>query len=135
MRVVLFIFLTFISTTVFSQGIDNENVKAQMELEKKGYFGHFDYKLDEVHSINVNYSITPKVPSNTVFFSLHTPEDRPLNIVITNTQGKKLVDANFTRNEYIKEGTFDLSKLKAGKYIYLIQWEGKEAFEIPFEKK
>ncbi len=135
MRVVLFIFLTFISTSVYSQVIENENVKAQKELEKQGYFGHFGYQLDDVHNINVNYSITPKVPTSIANFNLHTPENRPLNIVVTNTQGKKLVEANFTRNEYIKEGTLDLSNLKAGKYIYLIQWDGKEAFEIPFEKK
>lgn len=135
MKKILFVLALFASASISAQGIENENIKAKKELEKKGYFGHFDYKLDDIHAVNVNYSITPKVPTSTATFSLHTPEDRPLSIVVTNSQGKQLISGEFSRNEYIKEGTLNLSSLKPGKYIYVIKWEDKEAFEIPFEKK
>lgn len=114
---------------------ENENEKAMRELEKQGYFGNFGYRPDEIHTINVNYSITPRVPTTEVNVVLHTPEPRPLSIVVLNDQGKKVKSWDVQRDEYIKEGTIDVSSLKAGKYKYAILWDGKSAYEIPFEKK
>lgn len=123
------------SYAVQAQEEENLNIKAQKEMAKKGYFGFFEYKADEIHSINVNYAIEPKEPTTEATVMLHTPYSNPLSLIVTTPQGKKVAEMTFSRDEYIKEGTVDVSGLKAGKYVYVIQWDGESVYEIPFEKK
>lgn len=134
-RLLLIATLFATSYVAQAQEEENPNIKAQKEMAKKGYFGFFEYKADEVHSINVNYAIEPKVPSSEVTVMLHTPHDNPLTMIVTTPQGKKVAEMSLSRDEYIKEGKVDVSGLKAGKYVYVIQWDGESVYEIPFEKK
>lgn len=134
-RLLLIATLFATSYVAQAQEEENPNIKAQKEMAKKGYFGFFEYKADEVHSINVNYAIEPKVPISEVTVMLHTPHDNPLTMIVTTPQGKKVAEMSLSRDEYIKEGKVDVSGLKAGKYVYVIQWDGESVYEIPFEKK
>ena len=134
-KIILIAALFATSYAAQAQEEENPNIKAQQELAKKGYFGFFEYKADEVHSINVNYSIEPKVPTTEVSVMLHTPYDNPLTMIVTTPQGKKVAELTKSRDEYIKEGKVDMSGLAAGKYVYVIQWDGENVYEIPFEKK
>lgn len=134
-RLLLIATLFATSYVAQAQEEENPNIKAQKEMAKKGYFGFFEYKADEVHSINVNYAIEPKVPTSEVTVMLHTPYDNPLTMIVATPQGKKVAEMSLSRDEYIKEGKVDVSGLKAGKYVYVIQWDGESVYEIPFDKK
>lgn len=136
MKKLLFIAALFATVSANAQvEEENLNIKAQKELAEKGYFGSFTHRVDEVHGINVNYAITPKVPTTEVSVNLHTPYNYPVSIEVTTPQGKKVASVSLKRDEYIKEGTIDVSALPAGKYMYVITWDGESAYEIPFEKK
>ena len=135
MKKLLFILSLFATAQVSAQEIENENVKAMKEMAARGYFGGFGYKVDDIHTKQVNYALTPKVPVDEVQVRLHTSVNQPLHLIITTTQGKKVAEAIFSRDEYIKEGVVDVSGLKPGKYVYVIQWGGENAHEVPFEKK
>lgn len=111
------------------------NKEAVAIMEQKGYFGHFGYQLDEIHNINVNYAITPRVPTNEIQLTLHTPEPRPLSLVIEDMNGNAKLTWKPQQAVYLHETKVDVSALPAGKYKYVIMWADKNAFEIPFEKK
>lgn len=138
MKKLLFTVALFISINSFAQSSGtpppNANELAMIEMQKKGYFGNFAYLIDEIHQINVNYSFTPKVPTNEVKFIFHTPEPRPLSLAIKDHTGKVVMTWQPTEDTYIKEGSLDVSKLKKGKYTYVILWDNNEAHEIDFEK-
>lgn len=126
----------FIGFCAFSANAQvNENEKAQAELDAKGHFGHFNYRFDEIHTINVNYAVTPKVATEKLNFTLHTPEPRPLSVAIINASGLKVKEWNPTQDSYIKEGEIDVKSLPAGNYKFVILWDKKKAHEIAFEKK
>jgi len=113
----------------------NLNELARIEQEKKGYMGNFTHVLEEKYQINVNYSFTPKVPTNEVEFLLHTPEPRPLSLAIKDANGKVVLQWAPENENYLHEGKLDVSKLKKGKYTYVIMWDGVSSHEIDFEKK
>lgn len=124
--------LTLGANSLFAQ--ENENLKAVKEMEKKGFFGNFNYRYDDIHTINVNYSITPRIPTDKVNFTLHTPEARPLSIAIVNNEGVKVRSWTPDVQHYILEGSLDVTTLPKGKYAYIILWDNKEAYRIAFEK-
>lgn len=111
------------------------NKEAMAQLQQKGYIGNFSYQLDELNRINVNYSITPKVPVNEIDLLLHTPEPRPLSLKIVDLSGNTKLEWKPLQELYLHETKVDVSKIPAGKYKYVIMWDNKAAHEIPFEKK
>lgn len=135
MKKILILIALFSVGKLSAQSPDNPNVIAQKAQEEKGYLGSVSYKLDKIHTMNINYAITPKVPTTEITVSLHTPEAQPIGMYIANSSGKKIQEFVPSSNGYIKEGVMDISKLKPGKYVYVIHWEGDVAKEIPFEKK
>lgn len=132
MRKIIFTLSLLSSVGVFAQ---QSNKEAAALLEQKGYFGYFGYQLDEKHNINVNYAFSPKVPTNEIEISLHTPEPRPLSLKIVDLSGTTKLDWKPEQNLYLLKDKIDVSQLPAGRYKYIIMWEDKKVYEIPFEKK
>lgn len=135
MKKILFVLALFATGTASAQTVENENLKAQREMEAKGYFGHAEYKMDKIHSYNINYTITPKVPTTKVNIQLSTSVEQPIGIYIANSQGKKMATMDVSESGHIKTGEINVSKLKAGKYNYVIHWDNDIVVEIPFVKK
>lgn len=139
MKKVLYILAVVFSingaSETFAAPPPNQNELARIEQEKKGYIGNFTHLLEEKYQINVNYSFTPKVPTTQVDFMLHTPEARPLSIAIKDNNGKVVLEWAPKQENYYHEGSIDVSKLKKGKYTYVIMWDGVSTHEIDFEKK
>ncbi|GEM_PF-1883630 len=122
-----------LSSTAFAQGTTNDEVIAHQKT--LGYSGHFNHKLGENRSVNVNYSFTPLNPTTEVNFVLHTPTPRPLSFTITDAAGKVVAEFKPEEHKYMEKGTLDVSNLKAGKYEYKIYWDKELAYKIPFTKK
>lgn len=132
MKKILLALALFAGVQSFAQ---NANEEAVNEAAKLGYGGSVGYKPDAVHTYNINYSITPRVPKRSIDIMLHTPEPRPLSLAIVNKAGKVVANWTPTPDNYILKGTLDISKLPAGAYTYRILWDGNTAKEIPFQKK
>lgn len=131
MKKILIIALLAFGTSAYAQ---QSNEEAVAQMESQGYFGNFAYQLDDIHTINVNYSFTPRVPTNNVEFSLHTPEPRPLSLRIINNSGEVVKEWLPKEQVYLKKGSINIANLPKGNYTYQILWDNKLAKEIPFKK-
>ena len=133
MKYLLLVAFLGASAPLLAQQKTNEQATAEMTALRNS--GNFSYKIGENRSVNVNYSFAPVEPTTTVDFMLHTPNPRPLWFQITNTAGKVVAEWKPAEPKYRYTGQLDVSKLKAGKYIYKIYWENNIAQSIPFTKK
>ena len=121
------------ATNLCAQHKTNEEAIAAMKAA--GYSGHFNYKIEENKTVNVNYSFMPLEPATEVKFSLHTPNPRPLWFQITDKTGKVVAEWKPEQPKYLHRGTLDISSLKPGEYTYNIYWDKSLAHSVSFRKK
>jgi len=99
--------------------------------------GHFDYKLNERETMNVNYSLSPKTPVNKATFSIQTPDAMPFWANVTNAAGKVVYTWKPEQKVYLYHADWDLSKLSAGEYNVNIYMDGKKSsiYQFKFNKQ
>jgi len=133
MKKLLFIFaLAFgigCSATATAQTAKAVNLNEEAVKNYDGIGGSFLYKLNERESLNVNYALTPKSPSNTAHFFIHTPDARPFSAKIADAKGKTVYTWQPQDQNYMYDADWDIASLKAGVYTVKV-FMGKEAKSI-----
>ncbi len=133
-----YLFLAFmlgcaLSNNSFAQTSSSLNTVKEFD----GVGGHFLYQLNEREKVNVNYSLTPKNPSNTAHFMIHTPSPMPFRANILDASGKKVFSWKPQQQVYLYNADWDISSLKKGNYTVQIFLgdEPKSIYEINFMKQ
>jgi hypothetical protein len=114
---------------------ENANQKAVEQAKTQALGGNFNFKTDPNNTVSVSYSFSPVAPSAEVNYSFYTPEPSPLSFAIKDASGKIVSEVKPTDNTDYKKGTLDVSKLKSGKYEYVIYWGTEVAHKVAFSKK
>jgi outer membrane lipoprotein-sorting protein len=99
--------------------------------------GHFDYKLNEREAVNVNYSLSPKHPTDIAHFSIHTPSPMPFSATVTNAAGKVVYTWKPETQVYLYNADWNLSKLGAGEYNVNVYMDGQKSsiYQFKFSKQ
>lgn len=108
------------ATSSFAQSSKpvNQNEEAVKNFDGTG--GRFEFALNERERVNVSYALTPKKPTATARFMIHTPMSTAFSAAIVDASGKTVYNWKPQDVAYAYDVNWNLSALAKGEYTVKI---------------